>query len=89
MEKLMTKGDVCEVLQISPATLDRLVARGEIAAFKLSGSVRFLPTEIRDYVRRCVCAAETPAVTVIPGRKRQKKAAAAPDRIYIPGMKVV
>lgn len=88
MEKLMTKTDVCEVLQISPATLDRLVARGEIKAFKLSGSVRFLPTEVQDYVRRCIRAAETPAVTVIPGRKRQKPAP-APERIYIPGMKVV
>ena len=88
MEKLMTKTDVCEVLQISPATLDRLVARGEIKAFKLSGSVRFLPTEIQDYVRRCIRAAEAPAVTVIPGRKRQKPAP-APERIYIPGMKVV
>lgn len=88
MEKLMSKRDVCEVLQISPATLDRLVARGEIKAFKLSGSVRFLPTEIQDYVRRCIRAAETPAVTVIHGRKRQK-AAPAPERIYIPGMKVV
>ena len=88
MERLMTKADVCEVLQISPATLDRLVARGEIAAFKLSGSVRFLPTEVSAYVRRCVAAAEAPAVTVITGRKRQK-APIAPDRVYIPGMKVV
>ena len=88
MEKLMSKRDVCEVLQISPATLDRLVARSEIKAFKLSGSVRFLPTEVQDYVRRCIRAAETPAVTVIPGRKRQKPAP-APERIYIPGMKVV
>lgn len=87
MEKLMTKSDVCEVLQISPATLDRLVARGEIAAFKLSGSVRFLPSEVQAYVRRCVAAAEAPAVTVI-SRKRQK-AMPAPDRVYIPGMKVV
>lgn len=84
----MSKRDVCEVLQISPATLDRLVARGEIKAFKLSGSVRFLPTEIQDYVRRCIRASEPPAVTVIPGRKR-KKPAPAPDRNYIPGMKVV
>lgn len=88
MEKLMTKADVCEVLQISPATLDRLVGRGEIAAFKLSGSVRFLPTEVTAYVRRCVAAAEAPAVAVITGRKRQK-AMPAPDRVYVPGMKVV
>ena len=87
MGKLMTKTDVCEYLQISPATLDRLVARGEIKAFKISGSVRFLPSEVQAYVQRCIRAAEAPAVTVI-SRKRQK-AMPAPDRVYIPGMKVV
>jgi excisionase family DNA binding protein len=44
-------------LDVSPSTLDRLRAKGEIAWVGVGGSVRFSPEALDDYVKR----AERPA----------------------------
>ena len=51
LEKLLTSADVCQLLSISPRTLQRLVARKAINYIRLtSGSRRFRPTAVALFV---------------------------------------
>ena len=40
-ERLLTKADVAQLLRVSPRTVDRFRARGELAAVKIRHIVRF------------------------------------------------
>ena len=88
MTKLMTKAEVCEILQVSESTLERIVADGDLQALRIRSQLRFLEQDLLRYLSRCAepCRAEKPAA----GRKRgPAKAEVVPIRRYIPGMKVV
>ena len=93
MEKLLTKGEVCELLSVSRATLDRIVAAGELDALRIGGQVRFDRTELERYVRSCRKAGArtktAPKEKRGPGRPRGSKNRVVAFERYVPGMKVV
>lgn len=94
MDKLLTKTELCEVLQISRATLDRIVAAGEIEALHIRGQVRFDRQEVRRYLD-CCRESKAPArladVKKEPARRGRPKGSKnhKPVQNYYPGMKVV
>lgn len=49
---LLTRKQVSEMLQTSEDTLDRWVERGEIAAIRKPGFVRFLLSDVRAFIDR-------------------------------------
>lgn len=50
MEKLLKKKDVCMILDISPATLDRKVKNGELERVKIGNLVKFRPEAVQKYI---------------------------------------
>jgi excisionase family DNA binding protein len=54
---LLTKREAAEKLRVSPSTVDRLRAQGEIAWVPVGRQVRFRPEALAEYVER----AERPA----------------------------
>lgn len=50
MEKLISKAAAAEMLDVSIDTLDRLVRRGELPMYRISGSARFLESELLQFV---------------------------------------
>lgn len=96
MDKLLTMQEICDCLQISRSTVNRLVTSGEIAAFKVGGQLRFKETDVELYLRSAKVGApdklprrtipEPPRRTVKIGRSTYD--AAEPFK-YVPGMKVV
>jgi len=94
MEKLLTKAEVCEALQISRATLDRIVAAGEIETLRIGGQVRFSQQELLCYLGRCR-ESKTPAKLIVvkkePAKRGRPKGSKnhKPVQDYYPGMKVV
>jgi excisionase family DNA binding protein len=50
--QLLRKAEAARLLDVSPSTLDRLRARGEIAWVGVGGSVRFSRAALEDYVKR-------------------------------------
>ena len=51
VEKALNKKQVCEILGISPSTLDRRVQEGAIKRFKCGHLVKFRPEDVRDYMK--------------------------------------
>jgi excisionase family DNA binding protein len=49
---LLTKPEAAEKLRVSPSTVDRLRAQGEIAWVPVGRQVRFRPEAIDDYIER-------------------------------------
>jgi len=95
MEKLLCKTEVCEALGISRATLDRIVASGELEAIRIRGQVRFSHNDIQLYLAHCrePKAAKTKAATAArkePGKPgRPKGSRKKTEEVYYPGMRVV
>lgn len=93
MDKMLTKADVCELLQISASTLSRLVASEELAAFKIGGQLRFYERDVSAYVKAARIRKPKKPAPAAPPRKTVKIGrsvydASEPFR-YVPGMKVV
>lgn len=85
MDKLMTKREICELLQISESTLERIVADGDLPALRIRGQLRFLREDLLHYLARCGVSEQKSAP-----RKAQKGPRLVSQRErYIPGMKVV
>lgn len=80
-DKLYTMQDLCELLQVSRSTVNRIISSGELPVVRIGGSVRFSPAAVDRYIR----SNETRSAA--PRRKTDVKAP-APFR-YVPGMKVV
>jgi len=97
MEKLLTKAEVCEMLQISRATLDRIVASGELVALRVGAQVRFEKNTLLLYLGRCrevkpgASRSTAPEAPKEPARRGRPKGSrkAPPEQHYFPGMKVV
>ena len=89
MEKLMTKAEVCEILQVSESTLERIVADGDLPALRIRSQLRFLQQDLLRYLSRCAepTAAQKAERQAKPARGKQTEV--VPLRRYIPGMKVV
>jgi excisionase family DNA binding protein len=52
MEHLMTTEEVAEILHVDPATIRRLVNRGDLAAYRIGADYRFAPSDLEGYLRR-------------------------------------
>lgn len=52
MEHLMTTEEVAEILHVDPATIRRLVNRGDLAAYRIGADYRFAPSDLENYLRR-------------------------------------
>ncbi len=52
MEPLLTTEDVANFLRVDVVTVRRLVAKGELPAYKVGGEYRCMRREIEDYVKR-------------------------------------
>ena len=94
MDKLLTKTEVCELLQISRPTLDRIVAAGEIEVLRIGGQVRFSQQELLRYLGRCreqKAPARLVDVKKEPARRGRPRGSKThkPVQEYYPGMKVV
>ncbi len=51
-DRLLTKEEVAERLQVSPRTVDTLAAAGDIPRIKIRGCVRFHPGAVVAYIDR-------------------------------------
>lgn len=93
MEKLLTKDDVCELLGISQNTLYRMINRREISCIRVSGSYKFLETDVEQYLAAQRIDAQ-PISKGVANLKSPEVRRGRPtinfDRCeYVPGMKVV
>ena len=52
MEHLMTTEEVAEILHVDPATIRRLVNRGDLAAYRIGADYRFAPSDLEGYLWR-------------------------------------
>ena len=52
MEHLMTTEEIAEILHVDPATIRRLVNRGDLAAYRIGADYRFAPSDLEGYLRR-------------------------------------
>jgi excisionase family DNA binding protein len=48
---LFTRGTLAEYLSLHVNTIDRLVKRGQIPAYRVAGKLRFYPEDVDVYVR--------------------------------------
>lgn len=51
MDKLVTKAEACQYLGISVDTIDRIIKRGELSAYRVSGRIRISEEAIQDYLQ--------------------------------------
>lgn len=93
MDRLLTKAEVQELLGISRATVDRIVASGELEALRIRGQVRFTEDDLRRYLASCRAPRPKPAPRAQkePARRGRPKGSAGRPEIlaYVPGMKIV
>ena len=83
--RLMKKDAVCERLNISRRTLERLISDRSIPCYRIGGQIRFKPEEIEAYI--CACRARPSAPAKPAPRRTLSRQVQASG--YIPGMKVV
>ncbi len=50
MERLMTTEEVADLLRLDVVTVRRLVARGELTAYRIAGEYRFTPSGVENFV---------------------------------------
>ena len=85
----LKRKEAAERLGVGLTTVDRLIAAGEIPAYKMTGqgSTRIKETDLEAYIESCRIPVTAPAA------KRRRKATAGPSQErkcwYQPGMKVV
>lgn len=48
----MTTEEVAEILHVDPATIRRLVSRGDLAAYRIGADYRFAPSDLEGYLQR-------------------------------------
>ncbi|MBQ9685035.1 MAG: helix-turn-helix domain-containing protein [Oscillospiraceae bacterium] len=77
----LTKKQAAERLQISVRTLEGLISRGQLPAYRIGPkAVRIVEAELENYVL---------ARQIAPIKATPKKAEAVRPCLYVPGMKVV
>lgn len=53
MDKLLTTKDVQEMLNISTASVNRLIFSGRLPSYKIGGCRRFKQKEVESYINSC------------------------------------
>lgn len=90
-KKFLSKDDVCELLNISTSTLDRIVLDGMLPVYRIRGQCRFKSSDVDMYIDACR-EVHTPVTIIKPAkRSRSKMSAYVPElpAKYVKGMKVV
>ncbi len=82
MNPLLTKQEACEVLHVSPRTIDRIVLDGDLPAYRVRGQLRYKAKDIEDYLTRS-------QVPVPQKRKKYARQKTEERPRYVPGMRVV
>jgi excisionase family DNA binding protein len=54
--KLLTLEQACETVQLSPWTLRRAIARGELEAYKIAGRVRMSEAALQQWIKEAAIA---------------------------------
>lgn len=88
-DKMLSKNDVCEILNISQATLDRIVLDGMLPVYRVRGQCRFRRCDVNEYLDACR-EEHRPVSFKLP--KVYRRPIAAQEKlppVYVPGMKVV
>jgi excisionase family DNA binding protein len=52
MEPFMTSEEIAELLHVDPATIRRLVTKGELSAYRIGSEYRFARSDLDDYLQR-------------------------------------
>src|SRR5437667_10257218 len=52
VEPLMTSDEIAGLLRVDVVTIRRLVARGELPAYRVGSEYRFAETDLADYLQR-------------------------------------
>ncbi len=52
MEHFKTSEELAELLHVDPATIRRLVTKGELSAYRIGADYRFAPSDLQDYLQR-------------------------------------
>jgi excisionase family DNA binding protein len=73
--QLLTKAEAARRLRVSPSTVDRLRAHGELAWVAVGGGVRFRPEALADFVARAEHPARSEPAAPVP---RARPVVAAP-----------
>ncbi len=79
MDKLMTRDEVADLLQVSARTVARLTEQRKLRRTKVGGSVRYTRAAVEEYIRE-----NQDQPPQVRGRKND-----IPRFRYVPGMKVV
>ena len=80
---LLTTKEACLFLGVSEATLRRMARDGDVAKYKIRGSVRFDRADLNRYLASC-------RVQVLPPVRVERKVSSSSRRCeYVPGMQVV
>ena len=78
---LLTKAEAAERLTVSVRTLEGLIARGALPAYRIApGTLRIKESDLEDYID---------ARLVAPAKKQKAAAPVSRPCLYVPGMKVV
>ncbi|MBR2697537.1 MAG: helix-turn-helix domain-containing protein [Clostridia bacterium] len=89
--ELLTKTEAAEILHISETTVERLIAGGQLPAYRIAKAVtRISAADVYDYLesRRIKTARLQGRPASIKDVKRRQRIAELPCP-YVPGMKVV
>ena len=88
MEKLLSKFEVSEFLNISQNTLDRIVRDGLLPVYRIRGQCRFMQADVDAYLSSCRELHNVMDIQTAKSARKPERIAAVPQ-YYIPGMKVV
>lgn len=58
-DKLLTLAEVCEFLNMSRRTVERLIAAGELLAVRIGRAVRVRLSDLRAFLKRCEVGASS------------------------------
>ena len=85
-----TKSEACEMLKISPRTLERIMRNGDLAFYRIGGSIRINDDDLEAFIRRQRTQNVPVSRPCTKTRTRRGQKAGKPDSMqYVPGMKVV
>lgn len=88
MEKLLSKTEVSEFLNVSSSTLDRIVLDGLLPVYRIRGQCRFKQSDLDAYLTGCRELHNVRDIQTLKPARKTDRGAAVPQ-YYIPGMKVV
>lgn len=85
-----TKSEACEMLKISPRTLERIMGNGDLVFYRIGGSIRIDADDLDRFIAAQKVHVQPVSRTCTDRRTKRGQKTKNPERIqYVPGMKVV